>query len=141
MNSCDKQTKWLIAIILVGSALIIGGFIGAYDAIDNTKQKLEDRKNEATLQINESQGHSADSARDLYGGVLQRAVAEQQAWPNVDSQHHCLLVNVPPPLAYPDELSTDNTIRLPAELCWSLIQSIKRLVELDMLDPSELRFP
>lgn len=138
MNSCDKQTKWLIAIILVGSGLIIGGFIGAYDAIDKAG---ETQKNETTIQEPEGKGDSAYSPVGIDSGMLQYAVAEQQTWPDVGTDHHCLLVNVPPPLTYPEELSAVNTVRLPAELCSSIINSIKRLIELDMLKPSDLIFP
>jgi len=137
MNSCDKQTKWLIAIILVGSGLIIGGFIGAYDAIDKAGETL---KNEATIPEHESESVSNGALTPVSSDDL--AYANQQrhlTWPDA-GKGHCLLVLVKPPHNEPDELTNSNTIRLPIEYCSAVVLSIKDLVKEGFIDPQELLF-
>ena len=135
MNSCDKQTKWLIAIILVGSALIIGGAIGAYDAIDKAG---ETQKNETTLQETASKSISAIPA-DTIDSYLLHATGQQQPWPDVD-EGQCLLVSVPAPHNQPDKLTTDNTVRIPLGLCYVFVETIKDLMREGWLSGDELMF-
>jgi len=136
MNSCDKQTKWLIAIILVGSGLIIGGFIGAYDAIDNTREEL---KNEATLQKPKSKSVSLTPVADLDSNLLRSTVQRQQPWPDV-TEGQCLLVNVPAPHNQPDKLTPDNTVRIPYGLCYVFIETVQELMEEGLLSYEGILF-
>lgn len=137
MHCNDKQRKWLIVVILVGFALIIGSYVGAFDAIDNTR---ETPKNEATLQVPENQGISAHDAGLIRVGDTEYATQQRHlTWPDA-GDGHCLLVVVAPPHNEPDDLTNDNTVKIPIDLCFAFIQSLRELVQLDLLNVEDLRF-
>lgn len=142
MNSCDNQTKWLIAIILVGSALIIGGAVGTYDAIDNTRETL---KNETTIQESEGEGDSVNFPVGIGGGELTPVLSERHlTWPDADwtsfDEGHCLLVVVQPGDNQPDRLHNDNTIKMPLEMCWAVVKTLQDLIDDGALDREGIEF-
>lgn len=137
-----KQLRVTILTLLVATfCIVVGSYFTAYYLEKGNQQ--EEQKNESVEGKKVLEVPAGSSS-----GSFTHVSQQQQHWPDVSatgvngtkSYDDCVLVRVVGPEPLPQKFTETNTLRIPYRLCQSYVNSLERLLELDMIDAEDVLF-